>query len=32
VIAARLRNTTLGFSAEAPRDDIAILVLRNEWS
>jgi hypothetical protein len=25
-----LRNATLGFSAEVPRDDIAILVLRNE--
>ncbi|HEY2950146.1 MAG TPA: SpoIIE family protein phosphatase [Micromonosporaceae bacterium] len=30
VVAARLRTVTLGFSAEAPRDDIAILVLRNE--
>jgi phosphoserine phosphatase RsbU/P len=30
VVAARLRTTTLGFSAEAPRDDIAILVLRND--
>jgi serine phosphatase RsbU (regulator of sigma subunit)/anti-sigma regulatory factor (Ser/Thr protein kinase) len=30
VVAARLRNITLGFSEEAPRDDIAILVLRNE--
>jgi serine phosphatase RsbU (regulator of sigma subunit) len=30
VVAARLRNATLGFSAEVPRDDIAILVLRNE--
>jgi len=30
VVAARLRSVTLGFSAEAPRDDIAILVLRNE--
>jgi sigma-B regulation protein RsbU (phosphoserine phosphatase) len=30
VVAARLRTATLGFSAEAPRDDIAILVLRNE--
>jgi serine phosphatase RsbU (regulator of sigma subunit)/anti-sigma regulatory factor (Ser/Thr protein kinase) len=30
VIAARLRTTTIGFSAEAPRDDIALLVLRNE--
>lgn len=30
VVAARLRSATLGFSAEPPRDDIAILVLRNE--
>lgn len=30
VIAARLRNATIGFSAEPPRDDIALLVLRNE--
>jgi serine phosphatase RsbU (regulator of sigma subunit) len=30
VIAARLRAATLGFSAEPPRDDIALLVLRNE--
>ncbi|MEU9505853.1 SpoIIE family protein phosphatase [Micromonospora sp. NPDC048170] len=30
VIAARLRSTAIGFSAEAPRDDIAILVLRND--
>jgi serine phosphatase RsbU (regulator of sigma subunit)/anti-sigma regulatory factor (Ser/Thr protein kinase) len=30
VVAARLRNITLGFSEETPRDDIAILVLRNE--
>jgi sigma-B regulation protein RsbU (phosphoserine phosphatase) len=30
VIAARLRTATLGFSAEPPRDDIALLVLRNE--
>jgi sigma-B regulation protein RsbU (phosphoserine phosphatase) len=30
VVAARLRTVTLGFSPEAPRDDIAILVLRNE--
>jgi serine phosphatase RsbU (regulator of sigma subunit)/anti-sigma regulatory factor (Ser/Thr protein kinase) len=30
VVAARLRSATLGFSAEAPRDDIAILVLRND--
>lgn len=30
VVAARLRTATLSFSPEAPRDDIAILVLRNE--
>lgn len=30
VIAARLRTTTLSFSPDPPRDDIAILVLRNE--
>ncbi|MFY1697219.1 MULTISPECIES: SpoIIE family protein phosphatase [unclassified Solwaraspora] len=30
VVAARLRTATLDFSAEAPRDDIAILVVRNE--
>ena len=30
VVAAQLRGATLAFSAEAPRDDIAILVLRNE--
>jgi sigma-B regulation protein RsbU (phosphoserine phosphatase) len=30
VVAARLRSATLGFSPEVPRDDIAILVLRNE--
>lgn len=29
VIAARLSATVLGFSSEPPRDDIAILVLRN---
>jgi serine phosphatase RsbU (regulator of sigma subunit) len=29
VVAARLRSVTLSFSAEPPRDDIAILVLRN---
>jgi sigma-B regulation protein RsbU (phosphoserine phosphatase) len=29
VVAARLRSVTLGFSAEPPRDDIAILVVRN---
>ncbi|MEU4380543.1 SpoIIE family protein phosphatase [Micromonospora echinofusca] len=32
VIAARLRSTAIGFSTEAPRDDIAILVLRNDAS
>ncbi len=30
VVAARLRATAIGFSTEAPRDDIAILVLRND--
>jgi serine phosphatase RsbU (regulator of sigma subunit) len=30
VVAARLRSTTLGFSTETPRDDIAIFVVRNE--
>ena len=30
VVAARLRSTALAFSSEPPRDDIAILVLRNE--
>ena len=30
VMAARLRTVTIGFSAEPPRDDIALLVLRNE--
>ncbi|PWU47633.1 stage II sporulation protein E [Micromonospora sp. S4605] len=30
VVAARLRATAIGFSGEAPRDDIAILVLRND--
>jgi len=30
VVAARLRSTALGFSTETPRDDIAILVLRND--
>jgi serine phosphatase RsbU (regulator of sigma subunit) len=30
VVAARLRAVALGFSAEPPRDDIAILALRNE--
>ena len=30
VIAARLRSITINFSVEEPRDDIAILVLRND--
>ncbi|MBE1485751.1 SpoIIE family protein phosphatase [Plantactinospora soyae] len=30
VMAARLRNTAINFSVESPRDDIAILVLRND--
>ncbi|MCI4063708.1 SpoIIE family protein phosphatase [Micromonospora sp. R77] len=30
VVAARLRAAAIGFSVEAPRDDIAILVLRND--
>ncbi|GAB7048998.1 hypothetical protein JCM9534A_41240 [Catenuloplanes indicus JCM 9534] len=30
VIAARLRSTAIGFSIDPPRDDIAILVLRND--
>jgi serine phosphatase RsbU (regulator of sigma subunit) len=30
VMAARLRAATLDFSTDPPRDDIAILVLRNE--
>ncbi|MFS8478902.1 MAG: SpoIIE family protein phosphatase [Micromonosporaceae bacterium] len=30
VVAAQLRAAALGFSAEPPRDDIAILVLRND--
>ena len=30
VVAARLRTNTIGFSVEEPRDDIAILVLRND--
>ncbi|MEV0152879.1 SpoIIE family protein phosphatase [Micromonospora sp. NPDC050686] len=30
VIAARLRSTAINFSVEAPRDDIAVLVLRND--
>ncbi|MEV4621035.1 SpoIIE family protein phosphatase [Asanoa sp. NPDC049573] len=31
VVAARLKTTVLGFSADTPRDDIAILVLRNDF-
>ncbi|RIV38828.1 SpoIIE family protein phosphatase [Micromonospora radicis] len=30
VVAARLRSTAINFSVEEPRDDIAILVLRND--
>ena len=30
VVAARIRSTTIGFSVEPPRDDIAILVIRND--
>jgi sigma-B regulation protein RsbU (phosphoserine phosphatase) len=30
VVAARLRSATINFSVEEPRDDIAILVLRND--
>ncbi|WP_262283406.1 SpoIIE family protein phosphatase [Micromonospora sp. MA102] len=30
VVAARLRATTIAFSVEPPRDDIAVLVLRND--
>ncbi|ROT33880.1 SpoIIE family protein phosphatase [Micromonospora sp. HM5-17] len=30
VVAARLRSAVIGFSVESPRDDIAILVLRND--
>jgi serine phosphatase RsbU (regulator of sigma subunit)/anti-sigma regulatory factor (Ser/Thr protein kinase) len=30
VVAARLRNAAINFSVESPRDDIAILVLRND--
>jgi phosphoserine phosphatase RsbU/P len=30
VVAARLRSAALGFSAEPPRDDIAILAIRND--
>jgi phosphoserine phosphatase RsbU/P len=32
VVAARLRAAALGFSTEPPRDDIAILALRNDFS
>jgi serine phosphatase RsbU (regulator of sigma subunit) len=32
VVAARLRAAALGFSTEPPRDDIAILALRNEFA
>jgi phosphoserine phosphatase RsbU/P len=31
IIAARLRGTVIGFSPEDPRDDIAILVIRNDY-
>jgi serine phosphatase RsbU (regulator of sigma subunit) len=31
VIATRLRTTVIGFSVDPPRDDIAILVLRNDF-
>ena len=30
VMAARLRTATIGFSSEPPRDDIALLVVRND--
>lgn len=30
VVAARLRSAAIGFSPESPRDDIAVLVLRND--
>ncbi|HKE65786.1 MAG TPA: SpoIIE family protein phosphatase [Micromonosporaceae bacterium] len=30
VVAARLRSATIAFSAETPRDDIAILAMRND--
>jgi serine phosphatase RsbU (regulator of sigma subunit) len=30
VMAARLRSIAINFSVEEPRDDIAILVLRND--
>jgi phosphoserine phosphatase RsbU/P len=29
IVAARLRAAAIGFSTESPRDDIAILTLRN---
>jgi sigma-B regulation protein RsbU (phosphoserine phosphatase) len=32
VVAARIRSAAIGFSAEPPRDDIAILVLKNDPS
>ena len=32
VIATRLRAATMNFSAEPPRDDIALLVVRNDMS
>jgi serine phosphatase RsbU (regulator of sigma subunit) len=32
VVAARLRAAALGFSTEPPRDDIAILALRNDFT
>jgi len=31
VVAARLRSAVIGFSGDSPRDDIAILVLRNDF-
>ncbi|MEV0713802.1 SpoIIE family protein phosphatase [Asanoa sp. NPDC050611] len=31
VVAARLKTAVIGFSADTPRDDIAILVLRNDF-
>jgi hypothetical protein len=31
VVAARLRAATMSFSTEPPRDDIAILALRNDF-
>jgi serine phosphatase RsbU (regulator of sigma subunit) len=30
VVAARLRSTTINFSPEPPRDDIAVLIIRND--